>query len=64
MAEIESLSPNGFAQYLDKYSNTICGRHPIGVLLQVCVFVYVCMHVHVCMCLCCVGVHACMFVYM
>ncbi|XP_065882573.1 protein MEMO1-like [Dysidea avara] len=34
MAEIESLSSEGFAKYLDKYSNTICGRHPIGVLLQ------------------------------
>ena len=35
MTEIELLSPDGFAKYLDKYSNTICGRHPIGVLLQV-----------------------------
>lgn len=31
---IESLNPQAFADYLRKYQNTICGRHPIGVLLQ------------------------------
>lgn len=35
MAIIESLNPKAFTDYLQKYSNTICGRHPIGVLLQV-----------------------------
>ena len=32
---IEQLDPQGFAAYLKKYSNTICGRHPIAVLLNV-----------------------------
>lgn len=32
---IETLKPESFAEYLRKYNNTICGRHPIGVLLQV-----------------------------
>jgi hypothetical protein len=27
---IESLDPAGFAAYLKKLGNTICGRHPIG----------------------------------
>ncbi|XP_064489646.1 protein MEMO1-like [Ornithodoros turicata] len=31
---IEELSPTGFTSYLKKYGNTICGRHPIGVLLN------------------------------
>ncbi|XP_067134978.1 protein MEMO1 isoform X2 [Centruroides vittatus] len=31
---IEELSPTGFVSYLKKYGNTICGRHPIGVLLN------------------------------
>lgn len=31
---IESLNPNVFTEYLKTYGNTICGRHPIGVLLQ------------------------------
>uniref|UniRef100_T1J9L6 Protein MEMO1 n=1 Tax=Strigamia maritima TaxID=126957 RepID=T1J9L6_STRMM len=31
---IEQMSPNGFSDYLKKYGNTICGRHPIGVLLN------------------------------
>lgn len=30
---IESLSPHSFTEYLRKYNNTICGRHPIGVML-------------------------------
>lgn len=31
---IEELSPTGFTSYLKKFGNTICGRHPIGVLLN------------------------------
>lgn len=31
---IETLNPTAFSDYLKKYNNTICGRHPIGVLLQ------------------------------
>ncbi|CAL1272667.1 unnamed protein product [Larinioides sclopetarius] len=31
---IEEMSPTGFTSYLKKYGNTICGRHPIGVLLN------------------------------
>ncbi|XP_012272231.1 protein MEMO1 [Orussus abietinus] len=31
---IETLNPAAFTEYLKKYGNTICGRHPIGVLLQ------------------------------
>ncbi|GFS28270.1 protein MEMO1 [Trichonephila inaurata madagascariensis] len=31
---IEELSPTGFTSYLKRYGNTICGRHPIGVLLN------------------------------
>ncbi|XP_070576550.1 protein MEMO1-like [Ptychodera flava] len=34
MKLIEDLDPAGFAHYLKKYGNTICGRHPIGVLLN------------------------------
>ena len=26
---------NGFAEYMFKYGNTICGKHPIGLFLQV-----------------------------
>lgn len=29
-------SPEAFANYLRQYGNTICGRHPIGVFLNVC----------------------------
>lgn len=32
---IENLDPAEFTNYLKKYGNTICGRHPIGILLQV-----------------------------
>lgn len=32
---IETLEPAAFTEYLKTYSNTICGRHPISVLLQV-----------------------------
>ena len=28
-------SPEAFASYLRQYGNTICGRHPIGVFLNV-----------------------------
>ena len=35
MALIESLDAAGFAAYLKAFKNTICGRHPIAVLLQV-----------------------------
>ncbi|KAH8030187.1 hypothetical protein HPB51_006619 [Rhipicephalus microplus] len=34
MSIIEELSPTAFTAYLKKYGNTICGRHPIGVLLN------------------------------
>ena len=33
MEIIERLDHEGFTAYLKKYSNTICGRHPIGVFL-------------------------------
>ena len=33
MEIIEKLDHEGFTAYLKKYSNTICGRHPIGVFL-------------------------------
>mmetsp|Transcript_9320 Transcript_9320/g.10813 ORF Transcript_9320/g.10813 Transcript_9320/m.10813 type:complete len:173 (-) Transcript_9320:949-1467(-) len=33
MTLIEKLDFDGFITYLRKYKNTICGRHPIGVLL-------------------------------
>lgn len=31
---IETLNPESFTEYLRKYQNTVCGRHPIGVFLQ------------------------------
>ena len=31
---IERMDPFGFAQYQREYANTICGRHPISVLLH------------------------------
>ncbi|GAB6031511.1 Protein memo1 [Chamberlinius hualienensis] len=34
METIEQLSPHNFSEYLKKFGNTICGRHPIGVLLN------------------------------
>nr|SVE87514.1 EOG090X09ZA [Daphnia similis] len=34
MSIIEMLDTTGFTEYLKKYGNTICGRHPIGVLLN------------------------------
>lgn len=35
MGIIEQLDPPSFSNYIKKYRNTICGRHPIGVLLNV-----------------------------
>uniref|UniRef100_A0A8C5P5D3 Protein MEMO1 n=1 Tax=Jaculus jaculus TaxID=51337 RepID=A0A8C5P5D3_JACJA len=34
MSIIEQLDPVSFSNYLKKYHNTICGRHPIGMLLN------------------------------
>lgn len=34
MAAIETGDPAPFAAYMSQYRNTICGRHPIGVLLN------------------------------
>lgn len=31
---IEHLNPTNFTDYLRKTNNTICGRHPIGVLIN------------------------------
>jgi len=31
---IERMDPAGFTTYLKQYGNTICGRHPIGVFLN------------------------------
>lgn len=35
MELIEAGDPEAFTEYLSQYENTICGRHPIGVLLQI-----------------------------
>ena len=35
MDEITSLDPKRFAEYQAEYKNTVCGRHPISVLLHV-----------------------------
>lgn len=35
MDAIEQMDPAKFSQYLKDYENTICGRYPIGVLLNV-----------------------------
>ncbi len=40
MGLIEAANPAAFRQYLEQYSNTICGKHPIGVFLQVCACVW------------------------
>ncbi|VDN13567.1 unnamed protein product [Dibothriocephalus latus] len=34
MDSIETMNPEAFDTYIKKYRNTICGRHPIGVLLH------------------------------
>eukprot|EP00775_Hariotina_reticulata_P005698 gene5698-5937_t len=34
MRTIEKCDPAAFTEYLQQYRNTICGRHPIAVLLQ------------------------------
>lgn len=31
---IETLKPELFTEYLRKYQNTVCGRHPISVFMQ------------------------------
>ena len=31
---IERMDAPGFTNYLKQYGNTICGRHPIGVFLN------------------------------
>ena len=40
MDAIEKLEPGGFTDYLKNSKNTICGRHPIGVLLNVSVIFF------------------------
>ena len=35
MDTIEKKNPEDFYAYQKKYKNTICGRHPIGAMLQV-----------------------------
>lgn len=35
---IETMDPSAFSSYLKRYRNTICGRHPIAVLLHVSIF--------------------------
>ena len=35
MAKIETMDPRAFSTYLQETHNTICGRHPIAVLLNV-----------------------------
>ena len=35
METITSLDPKAFAAYISDTHNTICGRHPIAVLLNV-----------------------------
>ena len=34
MDKIKLQEPGAFAEYLREYKNTICGRHPIGVLMN------------------------------
>ena len=34
MSLIEGGDPAAFTAYLAEFGNTICGRHPIGVLMQ------------------------------
>lgn len=34
MEIIETLDPAAFTEYLRRFNNTICGRHPIGVMLN------------------------------
>jgi len=34
MSIIEEGDPAAWSRYLARYRNTVCGRHPIGVLLQ------------------------------
>lgn len=37
---IETGDPDAFKQYLLEYDNTICGRHPISVLLHVSALIF------------------------
>lgn len=37
MSTIESGDPDQFVKYLKKYKNTICGRHPIWILMNACI---------------------------
>ena len=39
MELIEKLEPTDFKNYLKQYDNTICGRHPISVFLNVFYFI-------------------------
>lgn len=50
MDAIEAADPAAFARHLSDTRNTICGRHPIGVLLQVCTWGVLCVCVDACMC--------------
>ncbi|KAL3874656.1 hypothetical protein ACJMK2_037638 [Sinanodonta woodiana] len=34
MEKIENMDPAGFSDYLRQYQNTICGRFPIGIMLN------------------------------
>ena len=34
MDTVESLEPEKFTSYLQEYHNTICGRHPIGIMMN------------------------------
>jgi len=40
MSIIEGGDPAEFSKYLEQYSNTICGRHPIAVFLNVSFYYY------------------------
>ena len=40
MNAIEAMDAAAFHDYLRRYQNTICGRHPIGVFLQVSQIIY------------------------
>jgi len=38
MGIIEKMNTSDYYTYLDKFSNTICGRRPIGIFLNVSIF--------------------------
>ena len=54
MGLIEGGDPAAFEAYLQQYGNTICGRHPIAVLLHVRLAAAVSAVCHVCVCVWCV----------